>query len=98
MLYLKMQLLNYGNRKGLLRKTSGLKRFAAALQMKVFPSEMFEDVFYLELPDDQADACQLINAFEAYCYFYEVAIRVAFERETVPFIDFIKKLEKKLIK
>ena len=93
--YIRIQLIP--NRKNSLQKqTNDLRRF-----VKLFGTEMklhevpyadIRDTFLIDLPEDELDACWLINAVQAYCYFHDIPNRLASERLTVPFDVFLRSL------
>ncbi len=97
MWYIKMQILNYENARSLHQKTSALSRYCEVFQLIPVRSDLFRDTFYVELPEDQFQACQLINAFEAYCYVKTIACRIESERETVSLYDLIKLIDRRNI-
>jgi len=91
--YFKLQLLGYelGETPDEC-KTNALKDFCEALQVSVHAHQSWPDTFYVPLPDDEYDACEIINAIQAYCYFHNIARRLASEKVTVPLDEFLKML------
>ena len=89
--YIRIQLLA-DDAQMLRRKTSDLKKFATLFGVKLHkvPFARFEDTFLIDLPEDELDFCHLANAVNSFCYFCGNAHRLASERVTVPFDDFLK--------
>ena len=56
------------------------------------PYEDIRDVFLIELPQEDSDAFQLVNAIAAYCNLHNYHNHIEAEQITVPFDTFLKGL------
>ena len=92
--YFKMQILGYETASQLKKKTNELKRFCKFFDLHPAISPRYNDTYYVLLPDDPHDHCEVVSALAAYCYFHEIFSRIASDMITVPLDEFLEKLSK----
>jgi hypothetical protein len=91
--YIKLQLLCAD--KKLRQETTALQQLARlfCLKLHIVDNRWHrKDTFLIELPENDSEACEVINVIWAYSYFHQVAHRLASEKVTVPFEKLLEHL------
>ena len=85
MWYFKVQILNYKDVKHLKKQTTDLWKFCKYFDLELKATGVFGDSYYISnLPVDPQEACLIINALEAYFYFYDIANRFSWDDSDGP--------------
>ena len=72
--YFRLQLTGVSDDKELLKHTIDLVHFARLFRLPLRPiQDEHMDSFLLEIPDDDYQACQILNVVEAYCQLHKIA-------------------------
>ena len=93
MWYFKIQILLYDDKESLKKQTSDLSRFCQYFDLSLVGSPHYSDSFYIALPRDSVDACVIMNALNAYFYFYDIAHRINFDDSDGPLDDIVNEID-----